>query len=190
MSDVYEGIGRFSFASPCPNRESPFCMSTRSLQMQIPIPLRVLKEPKKFRAATETAANRRHPGVIDAKYGDSFTEEDNARYDKLNERLHRAIQKVAIKQFGRKGAEEYTYQNWDWYGPSYQCYVSVIRGHLGPEFLTRLHALLCGDFKEWAIVVRMWGDFMEADTEGGEVYIYSDEVVLLQSTCAETGLDG
>ena len=149
----------------------------------------VFDDYAEFNDAWETAADKRHPGVNSRSYRERFTDAELDEYDQLNEKLHTAIRNAAVQQFGETGAEELTYQNWDWYGPSFECYVGVINGHLTSDFLMHLQAILKGEFEHWIIVAKLWGDFMDAATEGEEVVIFSDRVLFLRESFHASGLE-
>ncbi len=140
-----------------------------------------------FDEARESVMEQRHPGINRPSFEQTLTDSHLNNYGRLNEALHSKIQAAAIEQFG-DDAQYVTYQNWDWYGPNYECYVSVINDHLTTEFVDRLQGLLRGDLETWAIVVKLWGDFYDAGTEGGEIVIVSDDVLLERKWYALSGL--
>lgn len=142
--------------------------------------LSVYDDADDFHRWWEAAAKERHPGVQN-----EFSVPDE--YGELNDLLHSAIERAAVYEFG-DDARYFAYQNWDWYGPSYECYVNVTSDRLTQELLEAFQKGLVGLLKDWIIVVKVFRNVEDASTEQGEIVIFSDKILLLRETYDATGL--
>jgi hypothetical protein len=111
-------------------------------------------------------------------------------YASLNEKLHAELKRVSKEHFANTTpppdvdpkhwlAEYYTpftYQNEDWYGPSYECYLGVRTDYVSAELLRKLQALLTGDFQDWCIQISASNtpDF----SDDYALAIFSDQVIV------------
>jgi hypothetical protein len=77
----------------------------------------------------------------------------------------------------------FTYQNLDWYGPSYECYIGVLQEYVSGTLLAALQRLLIGDFTNWCIVVVLCegGEF----GDGEHVYLFSDQALMGRRAAAK-----
>jgi len=118
-------------------------------------------------------------------------------YDALNSKLHEKIASVLLKHFSdhpipeaekdrdadwlrdRERYEFYTHQNWDWYGPSQECYVVVLASEIDMELVKSLQSLLQGEYANWEIVLIGSNDFrMDNDYE---LVLFSDAIIVPES---------
>lgn len=148
------------------------------------------------------------------------TEEELATYGERNNELHENIARVARDVFALTpwpsssapglqesvpdpGLEEFvvapigtafTYQNWDWYGPTYYCPVVVLKDYISAQLLKHLQHLLQNRHSDWGIVVIPVSDWDEtaaddaADDERRSIYIFSDQVLVAEETARSIGL--
>lgn len=135
-----------------------------------------------------SACKRRHPDSETSVRDMSAAEIE--RYGQLNELLHEKLEACVkshfrnvpvpdvLKNEGVPGVADtpFTYQNWDWYGPSYECYIVVWEDALSSNLLIELQSLLTGDHRDWCIVICTAQD---ADFETNhEIGVFSDEVLI------------
>lgn len=120
-----------------------------------------------------------------------MSEAEKERYDKLNLSLHKKMEAWAERHFhdtpvpeilqkaGLEGISvtPFTYQNWDWYGPSYECYIIVWEDEVSSQTLVELQALLTGEHKDWSIVVCTTQD-PHFDPDYYDIAIFSDEALI------------
>jgi len=125
-------------------------------------------EPDGQRDAVRNAHLKRHPRH--SSYIPSFevkplSESEAKEYGRLNRRLHDEIRRVTKEHFAntppppdRASSDllseyftPFTYQNDDWYGPSYECYVCVRTDYISAALLHKFQSLLVGDFKDWCM---------------------------------------
>jgi hypothetical protein len=111
------------------------------------------------------------------------------QYGKLNEQLHEQLRRLSHEIFDsvpvpstftkRQREESYftpfTYQNYDWYGPSYEVYISVLTDFISSHVLAKFQSLLKRPYKDWCIVVV--GSDSDAFDHDHEVHLFSDEVI-------------
>lgn len=119
---------------------------------------------------------------------------DEEEYGRLNDELHEKMTATARKHFkGTRIGDDYpkggvrvdflkrigtafTYQNGDWYGPTYECYIGVLAAYISGKLLLALQRLLKGDFANWCIVVGLCQDSSFGD--GAEILVFSDRALL------------
>ncbi|WP_145447912.1 hypothetical protein [Gimesia panareensis] len=139
----------------------------------------------------ELAGKRRHENP-DLDLAD-MSEAEIKRYGELNGLLHRKMEECVNNHFrdtpvpeilqkeglADKTVSPFTYQNWDWYGPSYECYLVVWEDALSSKLLIELQSLLTGDHRDWCIVVCTT---RQTDFETNhEIGVFSDEVLIPKS---------
>jgi hypothetical protein len=146
-----------------------------------------------FEEAVKTAHLKRHPrhdSYIPICERTRLTENEAATYDRLNRQLHDEMLRVSREFFkdvpvpeieGGKGWSEsyftpFTYQNYDWSGPSYECYVRVLTDYVSAELLRRLQLLLRGEYQEWCIRVVASND--SSFDFDHEIAVFFDEVLV------------
>lgn len=139
----------------------------------------------------ESAGKRRHPD-LDRNVQD-MSEAEIKRYGELNELLHKKLEACVKDHFRDTPVPEilqkegvanisvtpFTYQNWDWYGPSYECYLVVWEDAVSSKLLIEIQSLLTGDHRDWCIVVctTQHTDFDASH----EIGVFSDEVLIPMS---------
>jgi hypothetical protein len=119
---------------------------------------------------------------------------DKQKYGRLNGRLHDNMEATARKHFKdvlitddypQGGVDSdflqsigtaFTYQNSDWYGPSYECYIGVLCSYLSATLLIEFQHLLVGDLAKWCIVVVLCQD--SSFGEGPFIYLFSDQALI------------
>ena len=113
----------------------------------------------------------RHPANCMYSGDLPMTEAEKDEYDRLNMSLHKGIRDAARYYFRdtplpieyqrrRKDptflqqiGTAFTYQNPDWYGPTYEVYVAVLERYVSAELLRRFQDLLVAEHQDWCIVV-------------------------------------
>jgi hypothetical protein len=139
----------------------------------------------------EKAHLKRHP------LHESYTPENKVKpltraekitYGKLNQKLHDALREISKAHFRetpvpdslKEDREPYythfTYQNSDWYGPSYECYIVVIADYISADLLKKFQGLLVDDFRDWCIQVVVSESYDFGD--GDAIVIFSDQVLV------------
>ncbi|PHS04751.1 MAG: hypothetical protein COA78_16145 [Blastopirellula sp.] len=153
---------------------------------------------KEYELIIEKAHLKQHPqhwSYIPASKVRSLTETEAEIYDHLNEKLHDELRRVSKEHFAstpvppelQKDSEPYltpfTYQNYDWYGPSYECYIVVIAEYISADLLRKFQMLLEGDHQDWCIQV-ISSETPDFDN-GHEIAIFSD-LIVVPSAAAES----
>jgi hypothetical protein len=152
----------------------------------------VYRQPLDAGAAIERAHLRRHPDHCSFQpisHVKPLSPREEEEYGKLNEQLHEQLRRLSHEIFDRvpvpstftkRQREEsyftpFTYQNYDWYGPSYEVYIVVLTDFISSRVLTGFQSLLKGPYKDWCIVVV--GSDSDAFDCDLEVHLFSDEVI-------------
>lgn len=128
-----------------------------------------------------------------ASDGPSYDQDEYASY---NDQLHEELTAAALEHFKntpvddnyphgdvdvdflRKVGTPFTYQNGDWYQPTYECYICVLRPYLSATLLVAFQRLLVAELKDWCIVVVLSED--SSFGEGERIYVFSDQTLLDQ----------
>jgi hypothetical protein len=143
--------------------------------------------------AVKTAHLKRHPkhdSYVSINERKSLTQAEQEAYGRLNHNLHEALRRVSREHFDgvpvpdwieeEQGAESvftpFTSQNYDWYSPSYECYILVLADYMSAELLRKFQALLQGEYADWCIQV-VGSDDLRFDNDH-EIAIFSDEVLV------------
>lgn len=147
----------------------------------------------------EKAHLKRHPrhrSYIPASEVKPLTDSEADAYEALNQKLHdglRAVSKMHFKDTPVPKALKkdnyftpFTYQNYDWYGPSYECYIMVIGAYVTPELLKKFQALLVDDLRDWCIRVVVSESY--AFDNDHEIAIFSDQVLVPLSAAKALGI--
>ncbi len=146
-----------------------------------------------FADAVKTAHLKRHPrhnSYIPTSEARRLTDEQGAAYGRLNNQLHEELRRVSReyfkdvpvpKEIKRKRALEsyftpFTYQNYDWYGPSYECYVGVLKDYVSAELLRRFQFLLRDEYQDWCI--RVVGSNDATFDHDHDIAVFSDQVLM------------
>jgi hypothetical protein len=143
--------------------------------------------------AVRNAHLKRHPRHssyiphVDVK---PLSESEANEYDRLNAKMHEEIRRVSKEHFAdtpppsdvdpHHWLAEYftpfTYQNTDWYGPSYECYVCVRTDYISADLLRKFQSLLIGEFKDWCIQVVASNTPEFANDH--EIAVFSDQIIV------------
>ncbi len=156
-----------------------------------------------FGDAVKAAHLKRHPrhdSYIPISETRRLTEEESPAYGPLNNQLHEELRRVSREFFndvpvpkeikGKRSLESYftpfTYQNYDWYSPSYECYVCVLTDYVSADLLRRFQLLLRGEFQDWCIRVGGSNDIrFHTDYE---IAVFSDQVLVPASSADAMGV--
>jgi hypothetical protein len=139
----------------------------------------------------EKAHLKRHPrhcSYIPISEVKPLTDAEAEAYDKLNQRLHDELRRASKEYFESTPIPpdlqrehdpyftHFTYQNYDWYGPSYECYIVVLGEYLTADLLERFQSLLVGEYEDWCVqvVVSKSRDF----DNDYEVAVFSDQIIV------------
>lgn len=134
--------------------------------------------------------NPKHPSYIPISQVVRLSKPDEERYGKLNETLHQSMRSLSKRHFAgipvpaelqkEIGDESYftpfTYQNYDWYGPSNECYIAVLTDYVSADLLRQIQALLVDDYRDWCIRV-IGSDKTNFDADH-EIAVFSDQVLV------------
>lgn len=147
------------------------------------------------------AGVRRHPhhsSKITLDEIQPLSDAEHERYSELNGQLHKKLLATVQSHFRGTPVPEilrdacgsgtpFTYQNWDWFGPSYECYLVVWEDSVSSSLLCKLQLLLAGDFDDWCIMVctTQKTDF---DTNH-EIAIFKNEVLIPQPAASDLKID-
>jgi hypothetical protein len=123
----------------------------------------------------------------------NLSDQERNEYGRLNGVLHDRMTETARRLFRdtplpdeytagnydsewtRRIGTPFTYQNSDWYGPTYECYIAVLHEYLSTEFVSQLQKLLVNELENWCIVLGTASDLaFDADEA---MRIYSDQVI-------------
>jgi hypothetical protein len=141
---------------------------------------------------------KRHPMYFWAGEAKPLSDAEAEAYGALNERLHQEMGRVSKEHFADTPIPKelqdndhpwftpFTYQNYDWYGPSYECYIVVIGKYIDSSLIKRFQTLLTKDHRDWCIQVVVSESF-EFES-GHEIAIFSDQVILQAETAATLGI--
>jgi hypothetical protein len=164
--------------------------------------LTILGNEEQVANAKKRAALARHPhhhSHVPISAARKLSDAEADVYAELNNRLHDQMTEVARAHFrgvaaptayaagGRDTSfqEEigtlFTYQNLDWYGPSYEGYIAVLDGYISSDLLIAFQSLLVNDFSDWCIVVVPSPDINFGD-DGREIAIFSNQILLSTTT--------
>lgn len=152
---------------------------------------RLCSDVVEFEESVKAAHLKRHPrhdSYIPISETKRLTEAEGEEYDRLNRQLHEEMRRVSHEYFAdvpvpkelreERGDETYftpfTYQNYDWYGPSYECYFVVLMGYISADLLKELQLLLHGDHADWCIRV-IGSDGLDFDSDH-DIAVFSDAV--------------
>jgi hypothetical protein len=136
----------------------------------------------------------------------NLTAVQKEEYTRLNNRLHERILGASKSHFRGAGMppeydgniEEFqrndwklrcpfTYQNRDWYGPSFECCVAVLENHISAKLILAYQNVLTDEFRDWCVVVGGCAGIDFGD-EGEDFYVYSDEVIISAATAKALGV--
>ena len=146
-----------------------------------------------FGQAVTQAHLKRHPlhdSYVPLGERQRLTQAEQQAYGRLNHNLHEELRRASHEHFDaipvpdqiqeERGDEWYftpfTYQNYDWYGPNYECYIAVLADYISAELLRKFQSLLHGDYEDWCIQV-VGSDDLRFDNDH-EIAIFSDEVLV------------
>ena len=136
-----------------------------------------------------------------------LSKEQSQGYLRLNHELHEKIMKVVREHFKdtplpaeyaatntdperwRSIGTPFTYQNYDCYAPTYECYVAVLKNYISADLLKSLQNILTDEHRDWCVVVSSCEDISFGD--GGDeqaVVIYSDQVLVKKDVAAALGV--
>jgi hypothetical protein len=149
----------------------------------------------------EKAHRKRHPrhcSYIPLNEVKPLTDAEADEYGTLNEKLHDALREVSKEHFKNTPIPDslktedqpyfthFTYQNYDWYGPTYECYIGVIGDYVSADLLKKFQALLVDDFRDWCIqvVISKSHDF----NNDSEIAIFCDQVLVPVSAAKILGI--
>ncbi len=130
----------------------------------------------------------RHDSYIPISKTKPLSEPEAETYGRLNLQLHHELRRVSQEHFAQtpvppelKEDREplftpFTYQNYDWYGPSYECGVVVITDYISADLLRKFQSLLQGEYQDWCIqvVVSNTPDF----SNDYEIAVFSDQIIV------------
>jgi len=156
----------------------------------------------KLSAAHKRAVLSRHrDSCIYRPAGDPPAPHDVDKYSRLNECLHDEMTAVARAHFKDMPVDDdypesggvdadflqsigtaFTYQNQDWYGPTYECPIKVLIRYLSATLIANLQRLLTAELEKWCIVVVLCEDSTFDD--GDHIYVFSDQVLLDRNAAA------
>jgi hypothetical protein len=132
----------------------------------------------------------RHDSYIPISERKKLTESESEEYGRLNETLHEKLRFLSKEHFKNtpvpkelqknQGDDSYfspfTYQNYDWYGPSFECYILVLTDYVSTELLQKFQAQLHDEFQDWCIRVAC------ADTSDfrsdHDLAVFSDRIIV------------
>jgi hypothetical protein len=146
----------------------------------------------------------RHP--TNCMYFDDvlMTDAEKDEYDRLNMSLHEKIREVARHHFRdtplpteyqrrRKDptflqqiGTAFTYQNPDWYGPTYEVYVAVLERYVSAKLLRAFQDLLIAEHRDWCIVVCTCQD-VDFDHQN-DIILFSDHVLMQKGVAVLLGI--
>lgn len=123
-----------------------------------------------------------------------LTPSETTTYGKLNEKLHERLRILSHKHFANvsvpkdiqeeNGDETYftpfTYQNYDWYGPTYECYFIVFTDYISADLLHQIQLLLKDEYQDWCIRV-IGSDELDFDTDH-DIAVFSDQILVTVNT--------
>lgn len=143
----------------------------------------------------------RHCGYIPMSEVTKLSESETETYGCLNDRLHEELTRVSKEHFAETpvppewGLDKtdwlasvftpFTYQNTDWYGPTYECYIVVLTDYISADLLGRFQGLLCGDFQNWCIQV-VGSEERNFDNDH-EMAVFSDQIIMRRSAAKAIG---
>lgn len=166
--------------------------STRWGSLDCLVGFRVVKDDEMGDVVRTEYTRRCHRLSIDIPYGKTCTlsKRDRDRYRGLNDQLHEKMEAATRQHFagipipkilvhGCGRPTPFTYQNRDWFGPSFECYLVVWEDEVSSGLLGEMQSVLHGDHRDWCVVVctTQRPDF---DTNH-ELRVYSDEVLVPES---------
>ncbi|MFT5323418.1 MAG: hypothetical protein ACI8P0_001267 [Planctomycetaceae bacterium] len=124
-----------------------------------------------------------------------LTELQESEYDDLNQLLHSRMTEVAREhfcdvplpleyesqgewavEFAWKIGTPFTYQNLDWYGPTYECFITILESYVSSTLVNRFQQQLCDVLTDWGIVVCSADDTSFDPRE--VIHIYGDRVTV------------
>lgn len=155
--------------------------------------LRVLASYDDLSDAVKEAVLTRNPKNCMYQPVDQTPPYNGEAYAERNELLHERMTAAARTYFKDTSIDDdypgeadtdfleeigtpFTYQNGDWYQPTYECYIGVLLPYVSSAFLLALQRLLTAEFGDWCIVVVLCEDSSFGD--GEEVYLFSDQALL------------
>ncbi len=127
----------------------------------------------------------------------NMSPDETERYNALNTGLHEQLAATFEDHFARhpipnyyldkndpwlaerKKYDFYTHQNWDWFGPSQECYAAILTNEITMPLLRRLQLLLVDAYADWEIVV-IASDDHRMD-HGPEIAVFSDTILIPKS---------
>lgn len=160
--------------------------------------MQVFDSSEDFSAAKKKAVLSRKPdNDLYQPAGKAPVPYDQDEYGLLNNQLHEKMTATAREHFKDTPVSDddprfrgvdiefrqsigtaFTYQNLDWYGPTYECYIGVLDEYLSATLLVAFQRLLVAEFEDWCIVVVLCED--SSFGEGDEIYLFSDQALLTQ----------
>jgi hypothetical protein len=143
--------------------------------------------------AVEEAHLKRHPNhvaYVPVSSVNPLADAEVEEYGRLNQALHEQLRSLSHEHFAsvpipaeireKRGDETYftpfTYQHYDWYGPTYECYIAVLADYISADLLARFQSLLRSEYRDWCIVVVASED-LDFDTDH-EIAVFSDQVLV------------
>ncbi len=146
-----------------------------------------------FENVLEKSHLKRHPNhdsYIPTSEAKPLTESEAEAYDQLNRKMHEHLRRVSHEFFAdvpipKEIQEErnddsfftpFTYQNYDWYGPSYECYIVVLTDYISADLLCRFQSLLQNEYHDWCIRV-VGSDGLDFDTDH-DIAVFSDQILV------------
>jgi hypothetical protein len=133
-----------------------------------------------------------------------MTDAEKDEYDRLNMSLHEKIRDAARGYFRdtplpieyqrrRKDptflqqiGTAFTYQDPDWYGPTYEVYVAVLERYVSAELLRGFQNLLVAELRDWCIVVCTSLD-VDFDHQY-DIILFSDHVLIQKGVADLIGI--
>jgi hypothetical protein len=150
-------------------------------------------------ALVEQAHLKRHPqhtNYIPGSEVKRLSEAESEAYDHLNLKMHDELRRVSQEHFAHTPVPQelhqkdpyftpFTYQNYDWYGPTYECPIAVITDYISADLLQKFQSLLQGEYQDWCILV------LASDTPDFEntyeIGIFSDQIIVPQAAADSMG---
>src|SRR5262249_45028854 len=70
----------------------------------------------------------------------------------------------------------FTYQNYDWYGTSCECWIVVLTDFVSSDLLHQFQSLLVGEYRDWCI--RVAGADDASFGADHEIAVFSDQAIV------------
>ena len=111
---------------------------------------------------------------------DLASDDDEAKYQQQDWRLHVQVQQVAAAELGTERAQELVTVHDDW-SPNRTKSLSLEVSAVSPSLLATLQALLQGEHKDWCLAIEVCKRSGDTETEVGPVRIYAKDVFAVQA---------